>query len=317
MRIDYEEESKKRNSNKKAITFGSLGILLLSLGISPVLGFIDWRLDSLSHFRPHILLIGLIVVIISLLLNYKILFYSGIVVSLISLIILLPMFSYHTKFNDTKAISLGAINVLFNNEQKNELIKDLKNYKFDILILSEINNKWEDSINTHFRDEYSHIIRVDNSGRDDIMLLTNLNVKGYEPFFTKGNQSGLKVDIEIDNKIVTVYGIHPYSPMDNSYWSLRNKFYSDLSREIKNKERVIIAGDFNSSFWSPILKRFIESNNLHISFGLKGTYPSRMGWGGIDIDHIVSTKDINLQNKKYFSITGSDHRGVYSKFSLN
>ena len=318
MKLDYEEDIKQRTSKAKTITLGSVGLFLLTLSTSSLFGILDWRLDALSHFRMHVLILTLVLLSLGFLFFSKILIFVSAFALVISLVLVLPFIvnNYNTR-EITNGISISAINVLFNNEKKEDLIMQIKNLNHDIVILSEVNNLWDEKIREHLGDYYKTIIRSEESGRDDILLLSKLDSVYYEPFQTKGNHSGLKVNLKSGDKIITIYGIHPYSPMDEKYWTLRNRFFSDLRNDLKNNPYpTIIAGDFNSSYWSPVLKKFINESDLKLSFGLEGTYPSKLDRFGIDIDHIAYSKEISMENKRYFHLPGSDHRGISSIFRV-
>lgn len=322
MKIGYAEDVETRGLEitKRKVSFKAVLIALASMGIAPMLGFLDWRLDNLSHFRLHFIVLTLFIVILSLFLDYKFVFMWGLISLFLSMLLLAQFVKNGNLTFDLKSgtYSVSTINVLFNNESREHVRDEIKARKFDIVVLTEVNNSWDSYLRSELSDMYKNIIRVEDSGRDDILVLTNFKVLEKSPFKTSGNHSGMRLIVEIDDKEVVLYGIHPYSPMSSKYWELRNTFFTDLATEIQKESRpVIIAGDFNSSLWSFSLKNFQNDTSLNYVTGFEGTYPAYLKHFGIDIDHIFYSNDLAMSRKYYLDIKGTDHRGVWSEFSFN
>ena len=150
------------------------------------------------------------------------------------------------------------------------------------------------------------------------MIFSKFPIEQAEDFNWAGNQAGLRVDFTAYDQSVSLFGIHPYSPKDNRYMKLRNDYYRQLdSRILENSsDHTIVLGDFNISPWNVEFLRFVTASDLKPSLSYQGSFPSMLGFLGVDIDHILVSQNILSSIKKYHSIPGSDHLGVSAKIKF-
>jgi endonuclease/exonuclease/phosphatase (EEP) superfamily protein YafD len=322
----YEKTSQnqiKRKSVKKLLLCTGC-LVLMTATILPTLFYKVWHLEILSNLKLHFLIIAFIFIVFGNLFDIAFLqlFSTLIILSFIIHFSIIFLPNYYNKSNNknllnTPKYSVTAMNVLFNNERKSDVIEQIKNKKSDFFVLSEVNLEWFEYIQDELKDYYPTIIRSYGSGRSDVVIISQHPYSGYEPIQFRGNHSGMKAYFKINEHKFTLYGIHPYSPMTKRYWILRNDFYETLTKDLKSETNPsIIAGDLNNTIWSVYFAKFLYKNNLFFAKGILGTFPAKASYFGIDIDHILSTKNVKLNNKKYFKIFGSDHNGVETNFSL-
>jgi len=141
----------------------------------------------------------------------------------------------------------------------------------------------------------------------------------YEPlnensfiYFGEGAIPCVSLNIKKNNKIYTIMGVHPYSPVTKTRTLNRNKQLIKLADYVKDlKGPVILFGDLNTSVWLPEFKHLVKTGNLLNSMDAFGYQPSWPGFAPvflrIAIDHVLYNKDINLTEKYTGRNMGSDH----------
>ena len=102
-------------------------------------------------------------------------------------------------------------------------------------------------------------------------------------------------------------------PADPNQFSLAMKQMQHLKNLIGTKDQnLIIMGDLNMSGTSKRFTNFLEEVNLHtyISYTKRiSTWPTNLpNFFGIQIDHVLFSKNFKVLNKKVTSHFGSDHR---------
>lgn len=308
--VSDETSVAKTNYTKPFLALTTIG----TLTIGSFLGSIDWRLDALSHFRPHFFVLCLALLISGVVVGDKLLAILFLCLSLMHGIAiwnnLLPVRT-SPAFTSNTSISVSAINVLWDNQKFDDVVRVVNENGTDIVVFSEVADNTRAIYKERLQETYPYSADSDASGRGDVLVLSKLPILDSKPFVTKGNHSGVRVTILSSIGEIALYGIHPYSPLSQNHWRFRNIFMMDLADAVKKETLpVIIAGDMNNTFWSPHFKNFLDRTDLQPAFGLQGTYHAAQGKFGIDIDHILASKQMSISNKSYYSIPGSDHRGV-------
>lgn len=311
---DYET----LENNKTKYKFDFKKILVLLFSTISFMSFYpnSWITDLFSHFRIHFIVLTIIYIIGSFFISKNISIFLSLVL-LGHLALAGWAINSNFKFSpipQTENISLTILssNILFKNNIKSETLSQISKIDADIVVLSEANKIWFTKIIENLGNQYQYIERSTESGRADVTILSKYPLDEIVPFKTLGNHSGLRVLVNKDDKKIALYGIHPYSPMSNKHWKLRNNFLNDLSKEInKEKYPTIVTGDFNISIWSTFFQNFLKKSNMKSSNIFKGTFPSSLNVFGITIDHLVHSPQIQAKTTP-LKIKGSDHLGLLS-----
>ncbi len=96
----------------------------------------------------------------------------------------------------------------------------------------------------------------------------------------------------------------------------------------------VLTGDFNAAPWSQSMKRVEDTTGLAMTGGVRrtwvGAYPNPLNYVltgslygreipavlGHQIDHILPSRDIGVEQVEVIRLPGSDHRGVWSRLSV-
>lgn len=194
--------------------------------------------------------------------------------------------------NNTKStIRLMSLNVLTHNEKKAEAISAVKSIDPDVLMLMEVDAKWENAVRTALSADYPHITfhaREDNFG---IALLSKTPWDHLE-IFPSAPIDLPSIDVTFtdeNSRSLHIFGTHPFPPLGSRNWNIRNVHLMDTARRVNNDDPTIMIGDFNLTPWSPVFRDLITTTDLRdsgASFGMTPTwdvFPSLLG--ALKIDH--------------------------------
>jgi endonuclease/exonuclease/phosphatase (EEP) superfamily protein YafD len=230
-----------------------------------------------------------------------------------------PLFASAKVTTETNPKVLLA-NVLTSNTHYEEFVSLIKSKKPNVVIVLEANREWVKALDP-LNEIYPYrtgVAREDNFG---IILLSNLPLinSDSEPLAV-GETLSVKTDFQIGNKVVTVIGVHTLPPISSSYYDLRNhQLQSIASIARKNNLPTIVLGDLNTTIWAMSFQRFLAQSGLtnpRRNFGIIPTWPTHLPMLYIPIDHILTSKSVDVVNLESVPIVGSDHRGLIAELVI-
>ena len=216
----------------------------------------------------------------------------------------------------TETTRLMSFNVLTHNQKKAEAISAITAKSPDIVLLMEVDAKWENAIRAGLENDYPYIVfksREDNFG---IALLSKTPWDQIE-IFASNPQSLPSIEVTFknqNNSLLRIIGTHPLPPLGHHNWKARNVHLMEAAKRIKGGDSAIMIGDFNVTPWSPIFKDVVTASGLKdsgASFGMTPTwdvFPSLLG--ALKIDHALVSEDIRVTALEVQKIDGSDHRAL-------
>lgn len=133
-------------------------------------------------------------------------------------------------------------------------------------------------------------IKLQPSPRLRVAALARLDIaEGFEPW------------------IVAIDCVEPMSPamLDD-----RNRYLLGIADHIAGRAGpLVLAGDFNTSPYSPVFREFLSATNARATALFPVTWPTWLGPLGLRIDHIL-VRDLTVKNIEVLDSVGSDHRPV-------
>lgn len=285
--------------------------------------------EILSHFKLHYFYIGIIFSIIFLYLSiFNRKFVLGIIVSILIILInfsdLRPYF-FQTNYNITNhnTLKLGLYNVLTSNNKYNILLEEIKKENPDIIILQEVDRYWLLGV-SELKKQYPYYIEQERDDNFGIALYSKypfINSKIEE--WTEYDLPAANAKIDINGREIQIYGVHTLPPLQKEYFLIRNEMLKQINEIINNHSKnLIIAGDFNTTAFSPVYKKYIKATNINDAQTISGNIHEG-SWNTyhlpilrITVEHILSTKDITPIEYKQGKFFGSDHFPVFVEFSL-
>lgn len=295
-----------------------LVIILLITSIVPYVFTGYWLLDILTHFKIQLSVVLLIAGIILLLRRSKKLFIALAVAGLFwNLYIMAPLFKPREDPIGNTEIRLVTINLLSSNTEYDKVAEYISSSHPDVIILLEYNAQWAEHLSSSLVDyRYNQEIRRrDNFG---MAVYSKLEMKAevvrqnaFPPMIRAYFLSQTQWEL---------YAIHTFPPLGQNRFDLRNDQFQFLSENIGSSHSgIIVAGDFNSSSFSPHFRQFLSRTNLLNSsagFGIATTWPSGYWPLQTTLDHILASDNILIRSHETGPDIGSDHLPVGVSFGF-
>lgn len=324
----FTREKINKFISSRAVLYFSIFLLINVIAFLPSLNHIT---EILSHFKLHYFCISIVFLgIFTYLsfLNKK--FIIGILISLILLVAnLVELYPYFMRTNDVSFpnnIKIGLFNVLTQNKAFNKTINEINITNPDVLIMQEVDSKWCEELS---QIKYKYLYSIEepmevNEGNFGIALYSKYPIEDYE--IEEWSDYGIPVInalINKDNKLIRIFAVHTLPPLKKEYYKARNQMFENIKNINTQNTSLIIAGDFNSTAFSPSYKKYIKSKNMNDAQTTKGNifegswnayHPAFMR---ITVEHILSSTDLvplqyKLGNKIY-----SDHFPVFVELGYN
>jgi endonuclease/exonuclease/phosphatase (EEP) superfamily protein YafD len=112
---------------------------------------------------------------------------------------------------------------------------------------------------------------------------------------------------------------HLNPPLGRDMSARRNRQLRRIGQHIAvSDESVLLAGDLNTTVWSPYYKEFEQlsgMNNARAGHGIGATFPP-LPLLGIGIDHILVTPPSSVGDFRVHEGIGSDHRPISARVSM-
>lgn len=133
----------------------------------------------------------------------------------------------------------------------------------------------------------------------------------------------LDVSLVLEGRPLRLLGIHPPPPLGAGLADWRNRFMEQLATRIHPGEATLVLGDFNSTVWSPQLRRFLGQTGLadcQRGMGLGASWPTRTAqWSallGIPIDLCLRSADVQVRERRLEAGLGSDHLPLVNRVAF-
>jgi endonuclease/exonuclease/phosphatase (EEP) superfamily protein YafD len=285
-----------------------------------------WVFDLFTHFRFQYMLTLLGAALILIVLGHTSLaalagFFAGINLALIAPLYLKP-FSLSSPSNSAKVKSFRMLmaNVLQPNQQHRRLAEVIQANNPDLIVLIEINQEWMNALAPTLA-EHSHRLvelREDHYGLGIFSRFPIIHSQVVK--FIDEDMPALIAEIDLEGQALTVAAVHPPPPKSALMASQRNRYFNALAGfAARHEGRLLIAGDLNSSSWSPHFTRLLEHSGLSDSrqgFGMQLSWPAGRPHMLTSIDHVLVSPDVRVRSRRLGPKIGSDHYPIILDFSV-
>jgi len=273
-------------------------------------------LDILSNLSFQILIGGIILIFILLFLKR---FLAAIICIIFCAVYSFDILSTCNKCNailkdksqNKNIIKLMIFNISYNNPTENfENIKSLiLSEKIDILQFQEVSPQMNEKIRS-LKSIFPYSTGLDKP----LDLFDSLILSKYPLLNTEIGQHHLvQTNFILNEKKISILGIHlfPGGTQVNLNYALQQTNY--LKEVVNNiNTNLILLGDLNMTSSSKRFTNFLKDTNLYTYSSFKNitsTWPAFLpNYLGIQIDHVLFTKNFRLISKKIANNFGSDHR---------
>jgi endonuclease/exonuclease/phosphatase (EEP) superfamily protein YafD len=132
----------------------------------------------------------------------------------------------------------------------------------------------------------------------------------------------LVAEVAVGGATLVVTGVHPSSPSpsDPSHTRRRNRELDHIGDIARGTDRpVIVAGDFNTTPWSPYFRDLLAAaglRNAALGHGYIGTWPTWFRPALIPIDHVLLKGPLAATAVRRGPAVGSDHYPIIADLRL-
>lgn len=293
--------------------------------LSSFLKKIELLLELTSHFQMQYMAINLFTLI---LFWYNpsskvwwIVSLAGITINLVEIV---HWYLPRTALNENKAAKLRIfqVNILHENKQYAKAIASVVTVQPDIAIFLEISNKWAKELEV-LQDYLPYHLKLQDSDNygSGAAIYSRLPLEEASTHALTGGRKSLVAFIRIEGIPILIIATHLSNPARKRGFQKRNKQLAELGNYVTNATYpVVVAGDFNTTMWSPYYKRFSRQTglrNARAGFGIMPTWPVRSPLFYIPIDHCLVSRDIQIVKSRTGRNMGSDHLPLITDLAIS
>lgn len=293
-----------------------ISLLLVFSFLSPVMAVAD----SVGHFRIHLIILLVVLVLLTGLLGHKRLSMAGVTVAVLGLASISPYLftnQAHAEGNAYQQFKLMQLNLLFMNRRLNTVARLARARDVDVITLQEVNIRTARLLKL-LKKDYPYQVWCSFQKVGGVAVLSRLPlVKGL----SKGcmsNRGTAWLRIKLGKQAVTITSIHLHWPYPFSQYEQ----VSNLEKQFSNAlQPMIVAGDFNAVPWSHAVDRLANASQTRVTLGLRFSFYLNMRGiilpVGLPIDHILVPNNFLVKSIELGPKAGSDHYSVFASIAVH
>lgn len=221
-------------------------------------------------------------------------------------------------------LSLLVANVLMSNRHTDRLVRLIRDYQPDVLLLLEPNAWWERKLRVLEAQGYTYTIKEPRENKYGMLLYSRLPLRNTEVrYLLKPDIPSMRMEVQLRTKAwVLLHAVHPEPPSPTEADSSlpRDAELLMVAREIKDRRRpTIVAGDLNDVAWSHTTTLFQKISRLldpRKGRGMFNSFHAQIPLLRWPLDHVFHSDHFFLDNIQRLPAFGSDHFPVYLRLSL-
>lgn len=227
-----------------------------------------------------------------------------------------PLFKTQAKDSnmpsEKSSLTLLVVNIRMENEDKESFYMLVKKTDPDVLLITEPNHAWSNSI-SRLSGDFPYIINYPLENSYGMILLSKLQLtESAVNFLVKDDIPSIFTRITLPSGVkIDFYGVHPEPPKPGIDTYERDTELLIIGKKIKeSKNPTIVAGDLNDVGWSVTSKLFRKYSELvdpREGRGLYNTYSVFVPLFRYPLDHIFYSKEFGLLDLVKLEDVGSDH----------
>lgn len=222
-------------------------------------------------------------------------------------------------------VNLVAFNLLYTREDPTLALAFLEKQSADILVLSEFTPRWRKGLRLLER-TYPYFALRNRWNQWGVAVYSKYPFEDVQDLDLGDNQSShLRIRLQLPGGPAEVYAVHLASPLSPRHAAQRNTQFRRLAAHIAAADPAlprIVAGDFNSTPFSPVFRDLLRDTGLRDGrrpFGLHYTWPAVPVpvplW--MAIDHCLVSDGVVVTRVARGPPAGSDHLPLECVFSLS
>lgn len=329
----------KRYSSAAALTCSLLCFGITALAM--VTSFYGWPflLEVLSHFQVQYFLGAIALTLITLCLKRSrftlaTLFLSAILSAQLLTWYAIPLPLAQAAASDRpNTYKVVSANLWTRNTDAKRVLAFLQKEQPDLAILMEVNEVMSQQLAAALATSLPYSSDQLTPYRLGTVLYskTPLTDVQLQKFNTR-SAANMTARTEVAGTPISVVAIHPFPPIRPELFADRNQAFAAVSEYVNQQfDPVILAGDFNSTMWSPYYRQLARKTGLKNSrdgFGILPTWPSKLDYlrlprfnaltrlVQIPIDHCLASPSLKVVGMHTGPDLASDHLPIVVDFQL-
>ncbi len=290
-------------------------------------GFIHPALDTIANFRWHFSIILLFLALPAILFFDKRLPIALTIIALGGWVSCLMPFSQSyiqpqpelTGQPDSREYSLFNLNLYYANPEPEKFFSLIRRINPDILTLSELSKQWNRRLKILDKEYPYSYTCPEWTVIGGSVIFSKLPMTSKKGKCHSYASLALK-DLLIEGKTITIGAVHLRWPWPASGPRQVDELEMELAKLGKD---ALVAGDFNSTKWTWLVRRFADYGDLKIirytgaSWMYRALPAVLAKWFGLSIDNAMVKGDIIITNAQSLKPVGSDHLPLLIRFRIN
>ena len=277
----------------------------------------NWVSDLLTNFYAHIFVLAVPTVLYLLVRRRPLLGGLLAAAAIFAVIPVLPFIfgSHPGVVEEGPVLRVATTNILYENQNFSEVISELRDLDADVIAVHEVTPDWVDAL-AALEDEYSYSLcapqpntygqcvfsRIEAGGE-----MVELGAPGFPTFVGRASVEGADL---------VVSSIHGSFPRFGGGTRIRNAQFEELGQIVAQSNAcAVVVGDFNTVPTNPVLEELNTAASLNYAslgtgFGnsWQSVFPSWLG--GLRLDHVLVSNDVEVMSHRFVEITGTDHEAA-------
>lgn len=227
-----------------------------------------------------------------------------------------------------ESLQIVQYNVFYENRNIDGVIKWAEGLaaNTDIVVFHEIPRTWQRPLRKLIK-LYPYSFITTDAAPYDMAVFSKIPLNQRE---TWGDDAERNIAIRVHGTTpklgipFQLYGVHVASPLSLKAWKRRNhalRFHGWQIRDYVQPNQILV-GDFNTtifSAWYRRLERTSGLKNAQYGFGIMPTwsfFEKTTMFNGLQIDHMLVSPEIYIEDRHTLKDYGSDHLPTYTKLWL-
>ncbi|WP_051069165.1 endonuclease/exonuclease/phosphatase family protein [Mesorhizobium metallidurans] len=314
----------------KSLSVAFAMLFALGAGASFFGGRQFWTADLINFFRPHLLVLGLLLAVLCLSFRSRI---AVLAAALCALTAVVPMLVLPQSARPAPGFPLRIMsaNLLIDiqNPDTSRLEAYIAQQRPDLIVTEETLPVWQNALlkSTGLPFDSNRDLNL----RDDMKLLSRFPILSEKVVADKIRYPDLvrhpvRFEIATPAGTVIVYAVHPDTPRRPWQWRQRNAYLALLAEVIRKEPpqaNIVVVGDWNAPNWSPFFRDFFSATGLLSTESGRWPSPTRFStrYGsfvplGTPIDHFAVSAGIGLTTYATGPKFGSNHVPIFAELTL-
>jgi len=293
------------------------------VNVVPLGARLYWMLELTTHFRAQYVVVTAVVLALVALRKRWGLVAILAAAGAISVAPLLPYIprSFGTEaaaFTGTPPLKVLTVNVSYRQFQAKRLLESVREADPDVVVVQELTPHAE-RVLADLDNEFPNFRKFPADGAYGIGLWSKHELESGGTV-ALGRLPAIEARVRGPSGTFTLIGVHLSAPVTQRRAAARNQQLTELAaRAAAIQGPLIVAGDFNTTPYSPYFTTFLEKSGLTDSRRgrtLSTSWPTMLRWVGIPIDHVTVNDRFTILSHRRLRNFESDHFGALVEVAL-